>query len=185
METPKEFRILVRRNIPYITQGLWRIVVVLFLIVFLFYLYMSPTKNTSNEMATVYYILVMPEWLKRISAYAFLGLIIFLPLYFVARVKKSALLIVSDETLFIKGKQLDLIIPFKSIKKIYFNDLKNLLRQSKEKLQVVIQQKSNKSTVFLLANYEEAEIVLDTLSEITNAEFAFYDDNMQTIQHDE
>jgi hypothetical protein len=185
MDKPKEFQILVRRKIPYISEGLWSIVAALFLIMLLLYLFMLPTKNAPDEMSTAYYILVVPEWLKKLSSFAFVGLIIFIPLYFAARLNKPAILTLSDDTIFIKGKKLDLAIPFKNIKRIYFNDLMNFLRQPKNKMQIVIQQKSNKSTVFLLANYDEADNALDTFSKVNNAEFAFYDDNIVTLHDDE
>ena len=102
-----------------------------------------------------------------------------------ARLKKPAVLTLSDDSVFIKGKQLDLTIPFNNIKRIYFNDLMNLLRQPKDKMQIVIQQKSNKTTVFLLANYDDADLALDTISKINNAEFAFYDNSMATMHDDD
>jgi hypothetical protein len=146
---------------------------------------MLPTKNASDEMATAYYILIVPEWLKRLSTFAFVGLIIFIPLYFAARLNQPALLTLSDDTIIIKGKKIDLTIPFKTVKQIYFNDLMNLLRQPKDKMQIVIQQKSNKTTVFLLENYDEADLALETFTKINNAEFAFYDDNMATHHDDD
>ena len=108
-----------------------------------------------------------------------------MPLYFAARLKKPALLTLGHDAIFIKGKQLDLTLPFKNIKRIYFNDLMNLQRQPKDKMQIVIQQKTNKTTTFLLTNYEDAELAVDTLGKITNAEFAFYDDNMVTTHDDD
>lgn len=185
MDTPKEFQILVRRKIPYISEGLWSIVAVLFIIMFLLYFFMLPTKNAPDEMATAYYILVVPEWLKRLSAFAFVGLIIFIPLYYAARLNMPALLTLSDDTIFIKGKKIDLTIPCKNIKRIYFNDLMNLLRRPKDKMQIVIQQKSSKTTVFLLANYDETDFALDTFSKINSAEFAFYENNMVTHHDDD
>ncbi len=121
---------------------------------------------------------------EKISAIALIGLIIFIPIYFCARLKKPALLTLSDATILIKGKQLDLTIHFRNIKRVYFNDLKNLLQQPKDKMQIVIQQKSDKLTTFLLANYDDAELALDTFSKINNAEFSFYDDNMATMHDD-
>ena len=55
MDTPKEFQILVRRKIPYISEGLWGTVAFLLIIMFLLYIFMLPTKNASDEMATAPY----------------------------------------------------------------------------------------------------------------------------------
>jgi hypothetical protein len=127
----------------------------------------------------------VPEWLKKLSGIAFLGLFIVTPLYFVARLKKPAVLTLTDNSVVMKGKQLELTIPFEKIKRIYFNDLMNLLRQPKDKMQIVIQQKSDKTTVFLLANYDDADLALDTFSKINNAEFAFYENSMATMHSDD
>jgi hypothetical protein len=184
MHTTKEFQVLVRRKIPYLSSSLWWVTIVLFAIVFLVYLIMTPTKNSSDEMATAYYILVVPDWLKKVSAIALAGLVILMPIYFSARLHKLALLTINQNVVVIKGKQIDIAIPIALIDKIYFNDLKNLLRRPKNKLQIVIQQKNKKLTIFLLKNYNEGEEAMDALGKIDKAEFAFYDDNMLTI-HDE
>ena len=184
MDTTKEFQVLVRRRIPYLSSGLWWVTIVLFAIVFLLYLIMTPTKNSSDEMATAYYILVVPDWFKKTSAIALVGLVILMPIYFSARLHKPALLTITPDTILLQGKKMDITIPIHSITKIYFNDLKNLLRRPKNKLQIVVQQKNRKLTIFLLKNYHDGEEAMVTLSKIDKAEFAFYDDNMLTT-HDE
>jgi len=185
MGTPRQFQILVRRKIPFLSEGIWAVVAVLFLIMLILYIFMLPTKYTSDEMATAYFILAVPDWLKKLSAIAFIGLIICVPFYFSARLKKPALLTFSGDAISIKGKQLELAIPLKNVKRIYFNDLKNLLRQPKNKMQIVIQEKGDKLTTFFLANYEEGELALDTFGQLNTVEFAFYDDNMATMHDDE
>lgn len=185
MDATKEFHILLRRKIPYVSEGLWLIIFALLLILGVFYLFMLPTKNASDEMATAYYILIIPEWLKNLSAIALLGLLITSPLYFAARLKKPAVLTLADTYVFITGKHLKLRIAFKDIKRVYFNDLMYFSRRPKNKMQIVIQLHSNKTTVFLLANYGDADLALENFSKIKNAEFAFYEDNMITMHQDD
>ncbi len=185
MENNIEFKIFLRRKIPYVSEGLYGLVIVFSLIILLFYILMLPTKNVSAEMATAYYLLVIPEWLKTIVAISLIGLIIFFPFYYKARLNKPALLTIENETFSILGMDISLIIPFKNIKRIYFNDLQNLLNHSKEKLQIVVQQKNDTLITFLLANYEDADLAIDYLGKINNAEFAFFDKDLPTIHDDE
>ena len=160
------------------------IMMALFLILLLFYIVMSPTKNSSDEMATVYYILVVPEWLKTISAFAFVGLIIITPLYNVTRLQKSALLTIEADNIFIKGEQIDITIKKRLVSKIYISDLTDWLRRPKNKMQITIRHKKKKLTVFQLKNYDDSDEMFDALSKVDNAEFMFFDKSIPTM-HDE
>lgn len=185
MDTHKEFEILIRRRIPYISGLLFGVTFSFFSVLFILYLIMLPTRHASGEMATAYYILVVPEWLKTSSAYAGLGLLIITPLYYSARLHKPAMLIVQQDHILIAGKQLELNIPFRKIDKVFCNDLHNLVRKPKGILQFVIKQKRRKVTTFRLKHYDQGEEVLSTLSRLENVEFAFYEDNMIGDHHDE
>ena len=127
---------------------------------------MLPIRHASGEMATAYYILVVPEWLKTSSAYAGLGLLIVTPLYYSARLHKPAKLVVHGNHLSITGKQVELNIPFRKIDKVFCNDLHNLLRKPKGVLQFVIKQKRRKVTTFRLRYYDQGEEVVRTLSRL-------------------
>jgi len=79
MDTAKEFPITIRHKIPYLSEILLWGIGISFLIFLLFYAAMSPTKYSSDEMAVAYYILVIPDWLKNISAIALGSFIILVP----------------------------------------------------------------------------------------------------------
>ncbi|MEO8710947.1 MAG: hypothetical protein ABI405_02430 [Parafilimonas sp.] len=185
MDSSNELQILIRRKIPYISTGLAWILGILLVVVFVFVIAMSPTQYNSDEMKVAYYILVVPDWLKIISIIAGAGLIIIMPLYFSARLYRPALLTINSEAIIIKGDNLNFCKPLSSIYKIYFNDLKNLLRHPKNKLQIVIEQKDQKTIVFLLKNYNDGEKAMNMLGEIDKAKFAFYDDDMLTTHEEE
>lgn len=180
MQADNSFEVVLSKKIPYLSAFLFSIIVICLIALVLFSLTFSPTKYQSDEMKVAYYILVIPDWLKTVSAIAFIGLIITAPVYFSARLHNVALLTITDKEICIKSKQINIEISTSSVAKIYFNDLKNLLRQPKNKLQIVIQQKNKTTTSFLLKNYDDSETALAALSKITNAEFAFYDDKMLT-----
>ncbi len=185
MDTTKEFEVLVRRKFPYLSSGLMYIMTALFVVLFLFYIVMYPTKNSSGEMATAYYILVVPDWLKTFSALAFAGLIIVIPLYNVTRLQKAALLTIDTDNVFIKGDKVDITIKNRFITKVYISDLTDLLRRPKNKMQIVIRHRKKKLTVFRLKNYDDSEEVIDALSKVDNAEFMFFDKSIPTMHNEE
>jgi hypothetical protein len=156
-----------------------------FAVLFILYLIMLPARHASGEIATAYYILVVPEWLKMLSAYSGLGLLIIPPLYYSARLHKPGKLIVHQDHLSIVGRQVDLNIPVRKIDKVFCNDLHNLFRKPKGILQIVIKQKRRKVTTFRLKHYHQGEEVLSILSELENIQFVFYEDDMIGNHHDE
>jgi hypothetical protein len=132
MDTSNELQVLVRRKIPYLSSGLSWILGLLFIVLFLFAIVMSPTKYNSDETKAAYYILVVPNWIKVSSSIGAIGLIITLQLYYSARLYQPALLTLSIENILIKGKGIEFEIAFSFVAKIYFNDLKDLLRRPKK-----------------------------------------------------
>jgi hypothetical protein len=185
MDTKKDFEVLVRHKFPYLSSGLMYIMIALFVVLFLFYIVMYPTKYSSEEMATVYFILVVPNWLKTISALAFIGLIITFPLYNVTRLQRSALLTISSDNILIKGDTVDITIKSRFITKIYISDLTDLLGRPKNKMQIVIRHRKKMITVLKLKNYNESEEVFDALSKIDNTEFIFFDKSISTMHNEE
>lgn len=163
---------------PYISGLLFGIVLSLFSVLFILYLIMLPTRYASGEIATAYYILVVPAWLKTSSLYSGLGLLFVMPLYFYARLHKPATLVVHQDRLSITGRQVELNIPFRKIDKVFCNDLHNTLRRPKGILQFVIRQKRRKATTFRLRHYHHGEEVLRALSKLDNVGIAFYEDLM-------
>lgn len=139
---------------------------------------MLAPRYSSAEIATAYYILVVPAWVKTASVYSGLGLLIITPLYYYARLHKPARLVVHQGHLSITGKQVELNIPFRKIDKVFCNDLHNMLRRPKGILQFVIKQKRRKETTFRLRHYHQGEEVLSALSKLENVGIAFYEEEM-------
>ena len=180
METAKEFEILIRRKMPFISNFLY--VVMIFLLTFLFMLYvvMYPAihSKSSGEMQMAYYILVVPDALKTLSSYSFFGLLIVVPLYYRARLHKPAILRFGDNNISITGRQISIDIPKTRIKKVYCNDLKNAFGEPKERLQVIIQQNAYTQTAFRLRIYEEGGELIDAFGELEGVKLAGYDKEM-------
>jgi len=178
MDTSRQFEILVRRKIPLFSSVVYGVLIFFFAILFILYLIMLPTRHASGEMATAYYISVIPDALKTLSTYSAIGLVITVPLYYSARLHKPAILTFNDDHLVILGKGIDLNIPYRKIDKVYCNDLHNLFQQPKGILQFVIKQKRRNVTTFRLRHYDQGEDILSRLNLKQNIPVAFYEDDM-------
>ncbi len=181
MDTIKEFQILVRRKVPFLSNILLWTIVALAILVFLLYFAMLPTKHSSGEMATVYYILAIPDWLKKSSAIGLVGLIILTPVYISLRLSTPALLTIQNETILIEENRKSLTIQNDSVTKIFFNDLTDLLKQPKYKIEIALKYKYDKTIIFRLKYYIDADDVLTALSNITNADFLFHNTPLWTM----
>jgi hypothetical protein len=178
MDTPKKFEILIRRKVPYLSSFLIGVAFFLCVILFIVYLIMLPTKYASGEMATAYYILVIPEWLKTLSAYSIIALPIAFWLYYNMRLYKPAILTINDKELAIIGKNINLLVPFRKIEKVYCKGFVTLSTDRKRTLKIVLQQKQHKSTTFKLKHPELSEEVLDAFGSLKNADFIFTNDTL-------
>lgn len=180
METTTEFEIFIRRKMPFVSSFLYWTMIFFFAFLFVLYVVMYPAirSQSSSEMQAAYYILVVPVALKTLSSYSFIGLLIVVPLYYRARLHKSAILRFNESSLYIIGKKISIDIPKRRITKVYLNDLKNSFGEPKEKLQVVIQQNSYKNTTFRLKDYEQGGELIEALSTLENVELAGYEKEM-------
>jgi hypothetical protein len=180
MDTPKEFEILIRRKMPFVSSFLYGVMIFFLAFLFLLYVVMYPAihSQSSAEMQTAYYIKVVPDSLKVLSSYSFIGLLIVLPLYYRARRHKPAILRFDENNFVITGQKITVDIPKSRIKKVYCNDLKNAFGKPKGKLQVVIQQHAFRKTTFRLKNYEEGGELINVFGTLENAVLAGYDREM-------
>lgn len=143
----------------------------LFAFLLLIYVVMYPAihSQSASEMQTAYYILVVPDALKTLSSYSFIGLLIVVPLYYRAQLHKPAILRFEENSLCITGEKISIDILKSRIKKVYCNDLKNAFGEPKEKMQVVIQQNAYNNTTFRLKNYERGGDLIDALGTLEAA----------------
>jgi hypothetical protein len=174
MELGTSFEILIRKKIPYWSQLLMGIAVVLFIFLFLLYLIMLPSEKASSEMRAAYYILVVPEWLKNASTYSFFGLLLLFPIYRISRSYKLAWFELKNDILEIRDDGTTKKIQIDSIRKIILNDINRFLQRPREATEIIIYQKSNKKTSFLLKYYVQSEELVEALIQYDTIEFKEY-----------
>jgi len=185
MNSINQIDVLVRRKIPILSSLIWWLLLGFLSILFILYLLMWPTKYFPSELATLYFIKVIPDIFKFISFVALICFIILAPIYYVARKYEPAILTLDSEMVLIKGQKIDIIIPKQRIKQIYFNELYDIRRRPKGQIQIVVKKKDKKLIALLLKNYDDADDAITLLSEMPNLKIAFYQDNMITDHSDE
>jgi len=170
---------------PFLSSFLWGLLLVSFSLLSILYIVMLPTKNAPEEMTFFYYILVVPQSIKITSAIGLVGLLILIPIYFRTRLNKPGQLTFGEDKIIITGNGIDITMNSKLMDKIFINDLKNSKRELKHKLQIALQPKYGKQVIFQLKDYSDSDPFIATLGNLKNVEFAFYDDNVPTLHHDE
>jgi hypothetical protein len=141
------------------------------LFLFLLYLIMMPSDKSSDEMKTAYYILVVPEWLKSFSAYSFLGLLLLIPIYSISKSYKGGYIKISNEFIELSGGGNDKKIPIAAINKIMLNDVTRF-RRPHEAMEILIFQKPNRKTSFLLKHYIQSEEFIHALVQLETVELS-------------
>jgi hypothetical protein len=170
-----------------VSSFLYGVMIFFFSFLFILYLvmYSANHSQSSSEMQTTFFTLVVPSTLKSISVYSFIGLLVIVPLYYRARLHVSASLIFEQDRVYIIGENITLDIPNSKIGKVFCNDLKNYLGKPKGILQVVIRQKGSRLTTFQLKDYEKGGELIDSFGKIEGITMVGYDNEMVTVHDDE
>lgn len=143
---------------------------------------MLPANRSRGalEIKTTYYILAVPGWVKYLSGFAILGLLVLIPINFL-RLRIASSLSIFDDHLWIINKRLKLTIPFALIKRVFVNDLVNYKGESVSKLQIAINYEQDKTLVFFLANYMDSDDLMEALSRIGPDKFNFFDKKLSVV----
>jgi hypothetical protein len=183
-ETHRSFDILIRKKIPYWSALLMGLVLVCFVFLLLLYFVLYPSKNVSGEMQTAYYIIVVPDWLKGISAYSFIGIILLVPIYIISKSYKPGMITFQEDNLQIKDQSTRQVLN-ESIKKVFVNDVNRWIKRPREATEVVIRLIAGGRISFLLRNYEDTSPFIDSLSALENVEFVFYNEFSMNTHDDD
>jgi hypothetical protein len=169
------FRVIIRQPIPYLTSFLYFIVLLSLLGILLTYAIFTPSKHSSLEMKSAYFILAIPSFIKYIIIFSFPGFILFHFLYEKVRKYRGCILLFSEEALLIRGKITKMKILVSQIRNIICIDEKDLQGGLKLNLVIYIVQKSSKVIRLTLQDYSYAEEFMEKLTNYSNINFKFYD----------
>lgn len=184
--TSNSFEVIVRKEIPFLNKFLFYLLTGCSIILFIIYFLFVSSDRQSTEMKTVYYILVIPEFVKKVLIISIIGLLITYPLYYKLRFYKSANLVLLPDVLNIVGKSINIVLPIKNISKVYCMDEKDRDGFPKGRLTFYFQQKRKESTLRIrLKDYAEVDTLMDQLTKYNQLNFNVYDfDISPTIEED-
>jgi hypothetical protein len=176
MDTPKSFRIAVRRKVPYLTNLFLIIAGLCFLVILAFDFLFSPFKSAGQEMQAVVFYWLVPEFWKKVLIFSTIGFCVTAVIYATLRYYKAAILSFADSEILIRGRAFKLTIPIKSIRKVYCNDAATIDGHSKRKLSITIEQKrKRKATAIKLKDYDQSDCFMEQLIKYDGLDLKFYD----------
>ncbi len=157
-QTSKDYEVIVRRRVPYLTTLLFRLFGGFFICLLVVEFIMLPAKNAPTEMALAYFNLVLPEVIKEFIAFSLIGTFVFCFLYIYVRIYRNAVLTFHTDQIKIIGKSMALAINVGTLKKVTFmDDSKEVGGKLKEKFTVYFDQRSEKSIRIKLKYYVQGE----------------------------
>ena len=175
MQSELSFEVVVRRKVPYLTSFLFHLLVILGLILLIIDFFFLPAQHASEEIKVAYFILVIPEIVKKALLISGIGFLIVLPLYISVRFYKKAILTFLPDNIIIKGNKVSIDIPIKTLTKVYCMDDKTPDGEPREKLTIYFQQQSEKTTRVRLRNYLQADEFMEKLMQYENIDLKAYD----------
>ena len=185
MQSELSFEVVVRRKVPYVTSFLFYLLLIFALALLIFDLFFLPTRHASEEVKVAYFILVIPEFVKRAMIISGIGFLIVLPLYISMRLYKKAILTFLADNIMIKGNKVNIDIPIKTLSKVYCMDDRTLDGEPREKLTIYFQQKSDKTTRVRLRDYMQADEFMERLMQYENINLKAYDFNVSVAPENE
>lgn len=175
METPKSFRVGIRRKVPYLTNLFLLISGFSFLVIIVFDFLFSPFKSAGQEVQSAVFFWLVPELWKKILIFSVIAFGVTSSAYGMLRYYKAAILIFYTNEIIIRGRAIKLTIPIKTIRKVYCNDAKNINGEHKEKLSITIEQKrKRKATTIRLKDYNQVDEFMDQFIKYENIDLDFY-----------
>ncbi len=113
------FEVVMIRKVPYLTAGLFHLLTVFTVGLFIVNIFFLPTAHASDEMKFAYFILVTPKLLQDALYVSLVGFLIILPIYLKVRLRKPALLTFAADSLALSGKGINETIPISDISEVY------------------------------------------------------------------
>ena len=176
MNTPKSFRVSIRRKVPYLTNLLLLIAGLCFLVIIAFDFLFSPLKSAGAEMQAAVFYWIVPEVWKKVLIISVFGFCVTAVIYGILRYYKAAILLFCDDEIIVRGRAIKLTIPVRAIRKIYCNDARNINGEPKEKFSITIEQKrKRKATAIRLKHYNQVDEFMEQLGKYENIDIKFYD----------
>lgn len=174
MANTKSFKIGIRRKVPYLTNLFLIIGGICFLVIIIFDLIFYPFRNIPEEIRSILFYLLVPEFWKKVLIFSIIGFCATSILYMRLRFYKPALLMFRVDSIMIRGRYINMIIPVKKISRIIINDAISMNNQIEERLSILLEYDKKQATSVKLKNYSEAEEFVEEIIKYPDLNLKFY-----------
>jgi hypothetical protein len=181
----KSFEVIVRRKIPYITDNLLGLMGGFVLMIVITDLFFLPTRGSSLEMKTAFFIFVIPVVIKKLFMLGVIGTIITGILQSLARRHKNALLNFNPDGIQVTGNKVHISIPLTEIRWIEVIDPRSIGGVPKGKLRLEIMDRWERTVDIRLTDYSRVEELMDDLEKYKDINIKIYDFNFNDDFEDE
>jgi hypothetical protein len=172
MTEPNEFKVIIRRKIPFLTDLFNYLFIFLIILAFILAAAIAPSKT--NEMHSIYFISIFPKNTYGILAFCLISSILFLFLYKNMRRYIHANLTFLPDCIQIKGMSVNIVASIDSIIEVYCIEPKNTEGISKQQAIFYFEQ-PNRQIRAKLKNYSETDDFMKQLLQYPTLKLHFYD----------
>ena len=110
MDTPKSFKVGIRRKVPYLTNLFFLIAGLCFLVIVVFDFLFSPFKSAGPEMQAAVFYWLVPDFWKKVLIFSVIGFCATAVTYGLLRYYIPATLMFCDNEIIVRGKSFRLTI---------------------------------------------------------------------------
>ena len=174
MDTPKKFKVAVRRKVPYLTNLFMWIGIPFLMVLMIFDLLFYPFRSAGAEVQAAVFFFLVPEFWKKVFIFSAISFGVTSLIYCFLRYYKGALLYFKSDEIVIRGRALKLSIPLYTINKIYCNDATTAMGEPTQRFSVTIEQKRNNAVVLKLKNYHDVDAFMEQLTKYEDVNIKFY-----------
>jgi hypothetical protein len=175
MET--SYPVILNLKVPWLSKTFFLFMACLVVLI-LFGVHMMPSRHSSGEMKTAYFILTTSEFEKKVIVFAFLGAPLFFILFRFCRLKRQGLLSLLPDKIEVDNFKTVTSYSINEITHIACNDAMDSSGFPKGKLTIDFKDKTQKVTSMLLIDYGQSDEIMNKILAYENIKFIITDFSM-------
>lgn len=168
----KSYPVYLNLKIPLLARTFYYLFWACLIVLFIFLIRMIPSKYSSNEMKTAYFILTTSEFEKRLLVFTAIGTPAFFILYLASRYRRRAMLTLSSDKIELDDYKLVTSYSISDITHIFCNDAMRHDGYPKGKLTIDFKDKEDKVNSMTLIDYGQSDELMETLMSYENIRFS-------------
>ena len=158
-------------KVPWLAKTFYYLFLASLVVLFIFGLYMLPSKHSSDEMKAAYFVLTTSEFENKVFVFALLGIPFFFLMYRLSRYRRQALLMLLPDKIEIDNYKIVTSYSIEEITHIACNDAMTSTGIPEGRLTIDFKDRSRKVTSMTLIDYSQSDQLMNTLLAYENIKF--------------